>query len=134
MGLRYTLALTTGFFMGLRIFDPLRFDNFTEGVLLLLRASGFIIRPDVLFFGLIILEAIFALAIVFDCCNHVVLPAWLTLITAQISANLFSLIGALNSSCGTGVFRDAPYLILVIQSFILGLLLLVYLKTSRSFA
>jgi len=123
---RRILAATSGLFFGARLFDSVTFDNFTKFVVLSFKSPGVYFSPITTFFFLISFEVFVASTFLFTRYKREALLVWLLLIAAQFSANIYSLVGALDSTCGTGLFRDSPYSILTMHTFFLGLLSHIY--------
>ena len=121
--LRHLALYAAAFLTSLRTLSPERLDNGTDFVFYLGRwldvgvldvgATGQALAVFVVLLGLELACALVALFS--EQYRTAAIGTWAVLLLYQIAANATSWIGALNSNCGVGLFRDDPRLIAAVH-------------------
>lgn len=126
MNYRTVAVLFAGILTSVRVFDPTLLENSTDFVFhaaqvfdvsfLDVRSST---QTQVVFYAIIIAELSCALYLMSEgpgpSAQRVALGLWGGVLIFQVAANAYSWIGALESNCGVGLFRDDPRLIAAVH-------------------
>ena len=129
MNYRHTAILLAGILTSVRVFDPTLLENSTDFAFHAAQVfdiSFFDVRSPVqtmiVFYAIVMAELLCALYLLYlmegesnITSRRLAFTVWGGILVIQIAANAYSWIGALNSNCGVGLFRDDPRLIAVVH-------------------
>lgn len=128
---RYVFSGLVLLTIGQKLYNPILAENFSDFLALLTEAifGTAFIPPDAVFVAVIVLEVLLTAGLFLAATFGPAVSMWIAFATIGSTASVFSLLYALDSSCGCGFFGDNPYLVLGQKLVLIGLLL--YMKQRR---